>query len=289
MTMLRRVAWPAALILLTLLALAARAETPAGTKVLRDVAYGPAKLQSMDVYLPPEPKAAPVILMVHGGAWRIGDKRHPPVFENKVARWVPRGFIFISVNYPMAPESDPVEQADDIARAIAAAQKAAAGWGGDPTRFILMGHSAGAHLVTLLNADPSRATKLGAKPWLGTISLDSGALDVPAIMNHWHPKLYDQAFGDDPALWEASSPIHHLTKDSPPWLGVCSSPRRTSCGTNRIYAAKARDLGTRAETLGQELNHGEIDSELGKPNAYTDAVETFMTSLDPAVKALLKR
>jgi arylformamidase len=289
MTMLRRVAWPAALILLTLLALAARAETPAGMKVLRDVAYGPAKLQSMDVYLPPEPKAAPVILMVHGGAWRIGDKRHPPVFENKVARWVPRGFIFISVNYPMAPESDPVEQADDIARAIAAAQKAAAGWGGDPTRFILMGHSAGAHLVTLLNADPSRATKLGAKPWLGTISLDSGALDVPAIMNHRHPKLYDQAFGDDPALWEASSPIHHLTKDSPPWLGVCSSPRRTSCGTNRIYAAKARDLGTHAETLGQEFNHGEIDSELGKPNAYTDAVETFMTSLDPAVKALLKR
>jgi acetyl esterase/lipase len=286
---MRRVAWPAALILPTLLALAARAETPAGMKVLRDVAYGPARLQSMDVYLPPEPKAAPVILMVHGGAWRIGDKRHPPVFENKVARWVPKGFIFISVNYPMAPESDPVEQADDVARALAAAQAAAPGWGGDPTRFILMGHSAGAHLVTLLNADPSRATKLGAKPWLGTISLDSGALDVPAIMNHWHPKLYDQAFGDDPALWEASSPIHHLTKDSPPWLGVCSSPRRTSCGTNRIYAAKARDLGTRAETLGQELNHDEINSELGKPNAYTDAVETFMASLDPAVKALLKR
>ena len=97
---------------------------------------GPAKLQAMDVYLPAEskvgPKAAPVILMVHGGGWRIGDKRHPPVFENKVARWVPKGFIFVSVNYPMVPESDPVEQADDIARALAAAQAAAPGWGGDP-------------------------------------------------------------------------------------------------------------------------------------------------------------
>lgn len=279
----------AAIVLMSLLSLPALAATPDGIKILRNVAYGPDKLQAMDVYLPPNAKAAPVILMVHGGAWRIGDKRHPPVTENKVARWVPKGFIFVSVNYPMVPESDPVGQADDIARALAAAQAAAPGWGGDPARFILMGHSAGAHLVSLLNADPARAAKLGAKPWLGTISLDSGALDVPAIMNHRHPRLYDEAFGDDPALWTASSPIHHLTKASPPWLGVCSSNRATSCGANKIYAAKSRDLGLRAETLGEPLSHGEINADLGKPGAYTDAVEAFMASLDPGVAALLSK
>ena len=271
----------------------ASAATPAGVTVLRDVAYGPTKLQTMDVYLPAEsnaePKAAPVILMVHGGAWRFGDKRHPPVVENKVARWAPKGFIFVSVNYPMMPESDPVAQADDIARALAAAQTATPGWGGDPARFILMGHSAGAHLVSLLNADPARAIRLGAKPWLGTISLDSGALDVPAIMNHRHAKLYDQAFGSDAVLWEASSPIHHLTAASPPWLGICSSNRAASCGANRTYAAKSTELGTRAEILGQPLTHGEINAELGKPSAYTDAVEAFMASLDPSVAALLKK
>jgi len=282
------VVWLAACLLLCAIAVPAMAATPPGVTVLRDVAYGPAKLQTMDVYLPPGPKAAPVILMVHGGAWAFGDKRHPPVIDNKVARWARRGFIFISMNYPMIPESDPVQQADDVARALAAAQAAAPGWGGDPARFILMGHSAGAHLVSLLNADPARATKLGAKPWLGTISLDSGALDVRAIMEHRHPGLYGRAFGDDPVLWQAASPIHHLTKDGPPWLGVCSSPRRTSCGTNRIYAAKAKGFGTRAETLGEKLNHGEINSELGKPGVYTDAVEAFMASLDPGVKALLK-
>ena len=115
-----------AVVLLSFLALPALAATP--DKVLRNVPYGPDKLQAMDVYLPAESnveaKAAPVILMVHGGAWRFGDKRYPPVFENKVARWVPKGFIFVSVNYPMVPESDPVEQADDIARALAAVQAA---------------------------------------------------------------------------------------------------------------------------------------------------------------------
>lgn len=284
----RRPAWLIATLFLCAVALPVDAATPTGVTVLRDVAYGPAKLRTMDVYLPPEPNSAPVILMVHGGGWRIGDKRHPPVVENKVARWVPRGFIFVSVDYPMVPESDPVEQADDIARALAAAQQAAPGWDGDPRRFILMGHSAGAHLVTLLNADPSRAIKLGAKPWLGTISLDSGALDVPEIMDHWHPKLYDQAFGDDPVHWRAASPIHHLTKNSPPWLGVCSSLRRASCGANRSYAAKASELGTRAETLGQELSHRGINDELGNSGAYTDAVEGFMATLEPGVKALLR-
>ena len=126
-----------AIVLLSLLALPALAAAPEGVTILRNVAYGPDKLQAMDVYLPPAPKSAPIILMVHGGGWRIGDKRHPPVFENKVARWVPKGFIFISVNYPMVPQSDPVEQADDIARALAAAQAAAPGWGGDPAWLVI--------------------------------------------------------------------------------------------------------------------------------------------------------
>jgi arylformamidase len=225
--------------------------------------------------------------MVHGGAWAFGDKSNSQVHENKVARWVTRGFIFVSMNYPMIPESDPVQQADDVARAMAAAQASAAGWGGDPTRLILMGHSAGAHLVSLLNADPSRAVKLGVKPWLGTVSLDSGALDVPAIMQHEHFDFYDRAFGKDPAFWQAASPIDHLTKDGPPWLGVCNSNRPASCGPNRDYVAKAKTLDLRVEILGEPLRHGDINRELGKPGAYTEAVEAFMGSLDPAVKALL--
>ena len=258
-------------------------------KVLRNVAYGAAKDQRMDIYLPAQASTqpAPVILMVHGGAWAFGDKGIDRVVDNKVSRWLPKGLIFVSVNYPMIPDADPVEQADDVARALAAAQGAAPGWGGDPDRFILMGHSAGAHLVSLLNADPARATKQGARPWLGTVSLDSGALDVPQIMNHKHAKLYDEAFGADPAFWEESSPVHHLTSGMKPWLGVCSRLRSDSCATNTAYALKSKALGARAEVLGERLRHGAINEELGKPGEYTDAVETFLASLDPRLKTLL--
>ena len=64
----RRPWWLAALLFLCVFAISATAATPPGVTVLHDVAYGPAKLQTMDVYLPPQPKGAPVILMVHGGA-----------------------------------------------------------------------------------------------------------------------------------------------------------------------------------------------------------------------------
>lgn len=278
-------------------ALAQQAVKVAGVeaRLLRNVAYGADNDQRMDVYLPAMPTTgAPAILMVHGGGWKRGDKAMDRVVDNKVARWLPRGIAFLSVNYPMVPEADPVEQADHIARALAKAQAEAAGWGLDPARIVLMGHSAGAHLVSLLNADPARAAQQGAKPWLGVVSLDSGALDVPSIMTRRHNELYDNAFGADPDFWQAASPLHQLKAGASngggaPWLGVCSDMIRDSCPENETFAAKARSLGLRAETLAQKKRHGEINSELGLPGPYTDAVETFLATLDPKLKELLAK
>ena len=116
---------------------------PEGTKVVRDIAYGPDAAQRLDVYLPEHPTAAPVIFLVHGGGWRRGDKAMGSVVTNKVARWLPQGYVVISVNYRLAPQAGPLEQADDVAMALAFAQSKAASWGADAARFVLMGGSAG--------------------------------------------------------------------------------------------------------------------------------------------------
>jgi acetyl esterase/lipase len=204
----------------------ARVTLPAGVRVLRDISWGSSADQKFDVYLPEQrPVDAPVIFMVHGGGWYRGDKGMKSVVENKVARWVPRGFVFISSNYRMVPDADPVHQASDIARAIAYAQKKAASWGGSSSRFILMGHSAGAHLVALVSSSPAIRQKAGMAPWLGTIALDSGGYDVEEVMGRRHMKLYDQAFGTDPSLWRAASPTLVLASAIPPFLAVCSTQR----------------------------------------------------------------
>jgi arylformamidase len=261
---------------------------PAGVHLIKDFSYGSDTRQRMDIYLPPQAKDAPVILMVHGGGWRRGDKAMSPVIENKIARWIPKGFIFISINYRMLPSTDPLQQADDVARALAFAQSHAAAWGGDASRFILIGHSAGAHLVSLVSAEPAKAYKVGVRPWLGTISLDSAALDVVQIMEGTHYRFHDQAFGKSISYWKSVSPIHQLVAGAPPILAVCSSTRPDKpCLQAYNFSEKAASLGIRVSVLEQALTHREINQNLGLPGAYTDAVEMFMGSLDDSVKRTL--
>jgi acetyl esterase/lipase len=261
-------------------------------RLTRDIAYGNDPAQRFDVYAPINPdgkpgRGAPVILMVHGGGWRVGDKAMRSVVENKVRRWVGRGFIVVSVNYRMLPKAAPLEQAQDVMRALAAAQEKAAGWGGDRGKFILMGHSAGAHLVALIATSPALASGTGVTPWLGTVTLDSAALDVVQIMENPHLRLYDNAFGNDPAYWRMVSPFYALAKATPPILAVCSTRREASCEQADKFAAKATSLGTRVSILRQNMSHRDINLRLGDEEVYTRSVEQFMRTLDPAVARLL--
>lgn len=252
---------------------------PSGARVERDVAYGPDDAQRMDVYIPAHPQGAPIILMVHGGAWAIGDKDMGRVVDNKVAHWLPKGVIFVTTNYRMVPDADPLTQADDVAKALALVQAKAASWGGDPARVVLMGHSAGAHLVALLTADPSIAAGQGAKLWLGTLVLDSGALDVGQIMRRAHYRFYDRAFGADQSYWDKASPTLRLTGKPQPLLVVCSTKRDDSCPPSADFVTKATALGGRASLLRVALTHREINENVGLPGDYTKAVDTFLRSL----------
>lgn len=263
-------------------------ETGLGVRILRDVAYGSDPRQRMDVYLPEGAQHVPVIFMVHGGGWRTGDKRMGRAVENKARRWLPQGFAFISVNYRMLPDADPLTQAEDVARALAFAQTHAAANGADPEAFVLMGHSAGAHLVSLLNAGPQRAFRLGARPWLGAVALDTAAMDIPAIMQRPHMRLYDDAFGKDPAFWRAVSPLHQLTAGGSPLLAVCSSTRPDKpCAGTHLFAQKAAQLGLRVDVHEEARGHGEINEDLGLPGTYTEAVDAFIAGLSPALRARL--
>lgn len=282
-----RIVAPAILVLLLFVALPASAglftrasALPDGARALSDISYGFDARHRMDVYIPPQAENAPVILMVHGGAWRFGDKGMRRVHENKARHWLSRGYIFVSTNYRLVPDTDVLGQADDVARALAFVQKEAPGWGGDASQVLLMGHSAGAHLVALVLADPAIADEQGAQAAVtGGVLLDSGALDLVSIMEAPHYRLYERAFGDDPGFWRSASPLHRLRGVPAPMLVVCSTRRSDACPPSHDFASAAIDLGGRAEVLELPLGHSEINEELGRPGGYTDAVDEFLFSL----------
>jgi acetyl esterase/lipase len=252
---------------------------PVGAQVQRNVAYGPASAQRLDVYAPPRAKGAPIIIMVHGGGWTRGDKVSAGVVQNKARHWLPKGVIVISVNYRMVPQVNVSQEAEDVARALAYVQQHASSWGGDSSRVVLMGHSAGGHLVALVSADSALQRRAGIRPWLGTIGLDAGAYNVMTIMRAPHPALYDRAFGRDSAFWRRVSPTLVLDHAAPPLMLVCSSRRRDSCPQAEAFGARARSLAGEASVLPLARTHAQIDSQLGSDSAYTDAVDIFLEKI----------
>lgn len=149
-------------------------------KIERDISYSEAggKLTSLDVYAPADGTKQPVVVWIHGGGWRRGDKsrvhERPTVFTSK-------GYVLVSINYRLSPHVTYREQGQDIARAIRWVRDNIDEYGGNPEKLLLMGHSAGAHLAALVATDESylgsEKLKLGALS--GVILLDGAGYDIP--------------------------------------------------------------------------------------------------------------
>jgi arylformamidase len=245
----------------------------------RDIAYGPHPAHRLDVYRGSAAPSSPVLVLVHGGGWSRGDKAGPGLLAGKLSHWGGLGFVVVSINYRLVPEATPIEQAADVGRALAFVQGQAPSWGADPARCVLMGHSAGAHLVSLLTADPEIARQAGARAWRCTVALDA-VTDVERLMLGPHLPLHDQAWGDDRAVWRAGSPRHRLAGVlAAPLLLVCSARRPMIVQQARDFVQKARDLGGVASMLAVDLAHQELNEALGQDPRYTRDVDAFIESV----------
>ena len=146
--------------------------------VLRaDVPYGKDEKQRLNVYAPRGAKGAPIVLFFHRGEWTKGDKSevsYKPKFLNE------NGIVFISANYRLSPAVTHPAHINDVAAAVRWAHDHAAEFGGSAKRIVVMGHSAGCHLVTLLALDPRylAAVRLRPADLCGVVAWSGGAYDL---------------------------------------------------------------------------------------------------------------
>ncbi|MCP4589541.1 MAG: alpha/beta hydrolase, partial [bacterium] len=117
--------------------------------VHRDLAYvsDGHERQKLDLYLPSEraERPAPVIIWVHGGAWRAGSKDRCPA-----KRFVRLGYVVTSINYRLSQHAIFPAQIQDCKAAVRWLRAHAKQYNLDPRRFGVWGSSAGGHLVALL-------------------------------------------------------------------------------------------------------------------------------------------
>jgi acetyl esterase/lipase len=94
------------------------------------------------------PSGAPVLFQVHGGGWVIGTKEQQalPLMHRMAAR----GWVCVSVNYPLSPRARWPEHLIALKRALAWTRANVADYGGDPDFIAATGGSAGGHLSAML-------------------------------------------------------------------------------------------------------------------------------------------
>jgi acetyl esterase/lipase len=209
-----------------------------GVERIRDVAYGAAlpgdkgRRNLLDVVRPTaKGSLRPVLLQIHGGGWVIGDKREQggPL----MAHLASCGWVCFAINYRLSPRATFPDHIVDVKRAIRWIREHAAEYGADPDFVCVTGGSAGGHLAALaaVSANDPRFqpgfehvdTRLAAAvPFYGVYDfLDRFGIRGSQKMEPFLARTVLKCTPDENReLWEAASPIAHVSAEAPPFLLV---------------------------------------------------------------------
>ncbi|MBS3791755.1 MAG: alpha/beta hydrolase [Candidatus Bipolaricaulota bacterium] len=172
-------------------------------KERKDLQYGPHQRHKLDIYEPVEIDSdTELIFFVSGGGWESGSKD----IHRFIGRsWSEKNFMVVLPNYRLAPDATYPDQVRDVSRSLAWLQD---NYGKAPRTLYLAGHSAGAHLASLIGF---------SEKWRKNAELKTGQIDgliLLAGVYQFYP--YDRA---DPRVkrfiggkqnWEQAQPFNHL-------------------------------------------------------------------------------
>ena len=188
-----------------------------GVKVERDVKYGAADRNLLDIFVP-ETAASPrpVLIFVHGGAFVDGNKRTTPtspLYDNIMLWAAKNGFVGVNVTYRLAPQAPWPAGAEDLATAVQWVSDRIGERGGNPARIYLMGHSAGAvHVASYVSQPDFHKVKGGG---LAGAIMISGNYDLTATPLADSGRAY---FGTDPARYAERSSLPGLAATGIPLM-----------------------------------------------------------------------
>lgn len=213
---------------------------PTGIKLEKDIAYieGGDESQKLDIYLPEKPadKPLPLIVHIHGGGWRGGNK-----FPCPVAGMALKGYVVASVEYRFSQKAIFPAQIQDCQAALRWLRANSKQYNFDPTRVGVVGGSAGGHLSALVgtsggkkafapiggNENQSDRVQavcdiFGPADFTTVVQQAADDKNVKNIFT-WNTPTdpYSSLIGtrlDDKPKAQAVSPVHYVSKDSPPFL-----------------------------------------------------------------------
>jgi acetyl esterase/lipase len=273
---------PAVALVAPLLALFAPAPLPAAERLHevvleRDVVYGkggPVELK-LDLARPKDGGPYPGLVCIHGGAWRLGDRRHflikAPWLGNQSALeyLAARGFVAVTVSYRLVPSAQFPAQIEDCKAAVRWLRANAAKYGVDPEHIAACGYSAGGHLACLLGVTDKADGLEGAGGHPEQSSKVQAVIDLfgptDLTVGDWNPDVEDGVLKpllgarlkEKPEAYRRASPLCYLGKDRelPPFL-IMHGTRDPLVNINQ-----SKKLAERLAELGAKYRFVEMKGE----------------------------
>jgi acetyl esterase/lipase len=208
---------------------------PGGALVHRDLAYvsGGHPRQALDLYLPAAAAPLPLIVWIHGGAFRMGSK------EDRIpVEMLEQGYAIASLNYRLSQHALFPAQIEDCKAAVRWLRAHAGAYGLDPSRFASWGESAGGHLAAMLGTTGHERSFEVGEHLEGSSRVQAvldffGPTDFIQMDAHRLPEgmLHDTADSPEsqlvggpiqerPAEVARANPVTYVTPEAPPFLIV---------------------------------------------------------------------
>ncbi len=255
-----------------------------------DLAYvaGALDKQHLDLYLPGERDGlVPVILLVHGGSLRSGDRKDAP-WPRVCPAFTEEGFACAATSYRLFPQVDWPAPARDVAAAFAWLHDNVASHGGDPERIVLVGHSSGCLLSTLVASDRSLlgAHGLESSDVFGVVSIGCRLARTPPDTTGVPAERVERAFAAGGPYERFGGlenlrsyyPMTHLGPHLPPFLALIAEAERFK---PPILEDAATYVGLARDCL--------VDAELAilPDRTHMTAIERLVSREDPTFRLIV--
>jgi len=221
------------------------AQLPSGTQTVLDLPYVaspvqgsvPGSSQTLDLYVPPGAGPFPLVVWIHGGAWKGGDKNQEG--PDLALRWGPSGIAVAAVDYRFFVDGSFPGMFQDCIDAVAFLRAHAAAYRLDPSRIGVMGISAGAHIAGVVAMAEGGDAYANLGPAVRGAVLLCGFYDMTKETGPWksggmvanprddYAMLYPGRVYD-PGIAKKASPVYLVRPDVPPVLIVRGDKDATS-------------------------------------------------------------
>lgn len=195
----------------------------------------------LDAFYTSDRKSLPVVVLIHGGGWKSGNKNQMHLMAQEIAS---KGYACFAIEYRLAPEAKYPAAILDVKSAIKFIKLNARKYNANPNKVAVLGCSSGGQMAALIGTINGNSAFEDKNDVNGNASVQA-IIDMDGILAFKHPESeegkvagfwLDGSYEEKPTAWEQASALTHASKNTPPILFINSDMTRFHAGRDDMIA-----------------------------------------------------